>query len=149
AAHRTPVICQKPMATSLADAEAMVAACRAAGVPFFVHENWRWQRPLREMKALLDSGILGTPFRAHIAWRTGYPVLENQPYLAELEEYVLSDMGTHILDVARFFFGEPERLYCQANRVHPNIKGEDAATVMMPMGGVTVVCDMGEAETPL
>lgn len=149
AKHRTPTICQKPMAASLADAEEMVAAFLQAGAPFFVHENWRWQRPLREMKGVLDSGVLGTPFRAHIAFRIGFPVLENQPYLADLEEYILTDMGTHILDVARLYFGEAERLYCQFHRVHPQIKGEDAATVMMQMGGVTVVCDMAEAETPL
>ena len=42
AAHRVPVICQKPLAENLADAEAMLAACRGAGVPLLVHENWRW-----------------------------------------------------------------------------------------------------------
>ena len=149
AKYRVPVICQKPMATSLADAEAMVRVCHEADIPFYTHENWRWQRPLRELKTALDSGVIGTPFRAHLAFRTGYPILDNQPYLAELEEYVLSDMGTHILDVARFYFGEAQSLYCQFHRIHPHIKGEDAATVMMQMNGVTVVCDMAEAETPL
>src|SRR5262245_29703324 len=42
AARRLPVICQKPMTTTYAEAERMVAACREAGAPFFVHENWRW-----------------------------------------------------------------------------------------------------------
>ena len=41
AVHGLPVICQKPMATSLEEAEQMVRVCREAGVPFFVHENWR------------------------------------------------------------------------------------------------------------
>src|SRR5215208_6401679 len=40
ARHRVPVICQKPLATTLAEAEAMVGACAAAGVPLMVHENW-------------------------------------------------------------------------------------------------------------
>jgi D-apiose dehydrogenase len=47
ARHGIPVICQKPLAPSLQDAEAMVRACEAAGVPFMVHENFRWQTPLR------------------------------------------------------------------------------------------------------
>lgn len=149
AQRRTPVICQKPMATSLADAEAMATACREAEIPFFVHENWRWQRPLRELKAVLDSGALGTIYRAHIAFNTGLPILENQPQLGEAEEYILSDVGSHLFDVARFFFGEAERLTCQTHRVHPQIKGEDVATALLRMNGVTVVCDMGEAETPM
>src|SRR5262245_44894392 len=63
AAHRVPVITQKPMAPSLEQAEGMVAVCREAGVPLFVHENWRWQAPLRQIKEALESGAIGTPFR--------------------------------------------------------------------------------------
>src|SRR5262245_35806951 len=37
ARYGLPVICQKPMAPTLAEAESMVAACRRAGVPFLVH----------------------------------------------------------------------------------------------------------------
>lgn len=149
AKYRVPVICQKPMATSLKDCESMVKACAEAQIPFFVHENWRWQQPIRALKSVLDSGVLGRVYRAHLNFRTGYPILENQPFLGELEEYILVDMGAHILDVARFYFGEASHLYCQHHRVHPNIKGEDVATVILKMGGVSVVCDMAEAETPL
>src|SRR4051794_702663 len=49
AAQRVNVICQKPLALSLADARAMVDACRSAGVRFMVHENFRWQTPLRAL----------------------------------------------------------------------------------------------------
>ena len=62
ARSRLPVICQKPMANDLETAMEMVRACRGAGVPFFVHENWRWQRPLRELKRTLDSGAVVNPF---------------------------------------------------------------------------------------
>ncbi len=42
ARHKVPVICQKPLAPALTDAEAMLNSCRRAEVPLFVHENWRW-----------------------------------------------------------------------------------------------------------
>jgi D-apiose dehydrogenase len=61
AKYRLPVICQKPMSTDLASAEGMVAACREAGVPLFIHENWRWQSPIRALKAALDSGASARP----------------------------------------------------------------------------------------
>jgi D-apiose dehydrogenase len=64
AAHRLPVISQKPMATTLAAATQMVRACREARVPFFVHENWRWQTPVREVKRELLRGMIGILFRA-------------------------------------------------------------------------------------
>ncbi len=58
AAHRLPVICQKPMAHSLDAARDMVRQTSRAGVELLIHENWRWQAPLRRLKELLDTGEL-------------------------------------------------------------------------------------------
>jgi len=63
----------------------MVATCRQAGVPFIIHENWRWQTPIRHVKALLDRATIGQPFRARIQFSSGFPVFDNQPFLKELE----------------------------------------------------------------
>lgn len=146
AKHGVSVICQKPMAPDLETAEDMVRTCREAGVRFLIHENWRWQYPIRKLKDVLDSGRLGRPFRARLVFSTSFPVFDNQPFLRELEQFIITDIGSHILDTARFLFGEARRLYCQTSRVNPSIRGEDVATVMMEMGdGVTVVCDMSYA----
>lgn len=146
AANGINVICQKPLALDLQSAEGTVATCREAGVELLVHENWRWQRPIRGLRGLLDEGHVGRPFRARIAFCSSYPVYENQPYLKDLDRFILSDMGSHIFDVARFLFGEAERLYCQTYRVHQDIRGEDVATVVMTMrDGMTVVCDVSYA----
>jgi D-apiose dehydrogenase len=150
ARHRVPVICQKPMAATLKDARAMVAACRNAEVPFFLHENWRWQTPLRAVKKALDSGVIGEIFRARLTMISGFPVWQNQPALKELSQLILADMGVHLLDTARFFFGEANRLYCAVKNMQPAIfKGENVATVMMEMGAATVLCEMAYAGTPL
>lgn len=146
AQFRIPVICQKPMADDLETARGMVQFCRAAGVPFFVHENWRWQRPLREVKKILDAGRIGTPFRARIDFNSSFPVFDNQPFLRQLDQFILSDVGTHILDAARFLFGEAERLTCQTRRINQSICGEDVATVLLKMAnGMTVTCTLSYA----
>ncbi len=148
--HKLPVVCQKPIAPTLASAEQMVQACRSAGVPLLINENWRWQTPLRELKKILDSGEIGTPFRARLDMISGFPVFRNQPFLRELDRFILMDLGSHILDVARFLFGEAASLYCQTHKVHSDIKGEDVATVMLKMGSeTTVVVEMAYAENPL
>ena len=148
ARRKLPVITQKAMAPSLAVARQMVEVCHQEGVPFFVHENWRWQHPIRTLKKALDSGSIGKPFRARLTMVSGYPVFINEPALKNLEEFILWDMGTHILDVARFLFGEADRLYCQTHRIHGDIKGEDIATIMLHMGGATTVtCELGYAES--
>jgi len=114
AAHKLPVICQKPMAPSLEIAQSMVDACHAAGVPLFIHENWRWQTPIREVQRVLATGVIGQPFRARIDMISGFEVFANQPFLKTLDQFILTDLGSHILDVARSLFGEAESLICQA-----------------------------------
>ncbi len=150
AERKLPVICQKPMAPTLAEAQQMVAACHEAAIPYFVHENWRWQTPIRRIGQLLKAGTIGTPFRARIDMISGFSVYANQPFLKTLDQFILTDLGSHILDTARFLFGEATSLYCQTQRIHTDIKGEDVATVMLHMGGqTTVLCEMAYAETPL
>jgi predicted dehydrogenase len=150
ARHRLPVVCQKPMATSLEEAERMVRVCREAGVPLYINENWRWQTPIRELARVLQSGVIGTPFRARIDMISGFPVFANQPFLKTLEEFILTDLGSHTLDTARFLFGEAESLCCQIQRVHPDIQGEDVSTTMLRMrNGMTVLVEMAYAENYL
>ena len=151
AAGRVPsVICQKPMAEDLAVAERMAEACRRAGTALYVHENWRWQAPLRALKAVLDGGSLGRVFRARIEMVSGFDLFANQPFLKTLERFVLADMGPHVLDTTRFLFGEIESLACHTSRVRPDIRGEDVATVLLrTRRGATVVVSLGYAGTPL
>jgi predicted dehydrogenase len=146
AAHRTPVICQKPMTPNYPDAEALVAGCRQAGVPFFVHENWRWQTPLREVQQILSSGRIGKVFRARIDYCNSFPVFDNQPALKQEEKFILADMGSHIFDTTRFLFGETAQICCQTYRVHRDIKGEDVATALLRMQrGAAVTCNLSYA----
>jgi predicted dehydrogenase len=150
AKNSVAVICQKPMATSLPEAREMAGFCAARGVPLFIHENFRWQTPIRALEAELKRGVIGRPFRARIDFVSGFAVFENQPFLAELEQFILTDLGSHALDVARFLFGEARALCCRTQRIHRNIKGEDVATVLLEMrSGVTVSVNLAYAGNAL
>lgn len=140
------VVCQKPMAASLEGAQELVKVCAANGVKLFVNENFRWQAPIRAFKEKLDSGAIGTPFKARLSFCSAFPVFDNQPFLAELERFILTDVGSHVLDVLRFLFGEAKSLYCTTQRINPDIKGEDVANVFMKMQrGVTCFAEMSYA----
>ncbi len=146
AAHHLPVVCQKPMAPNVADAAAMLETCRAAGVPLLINENWRWQTPLRELRRVVASGDLGRVFRARLDYCNRFPVFDNQPFLKTVEQFIIADMGSHILDVARFLFGEAAALNCRTSRVHEDIRGEDVATVLLHLrSGATVTCNLSYA----
>ncbi len=150
AAYKRPVVCQKPMAPSWCEAESMVATCLRENVPLFINENWRWQTPIRALRKILSEGTIGTPWRARIRMVSSFPVFENQPFLRDLEQFLLVDIGSHILDVARFLFGDPLSIYCSTQQVQRGIKGEDVATAMLKFSsGATVICEMGYAGAPL
>jgi predicted dehydrogenase len=123
------VICQKPMAPSWKECLAMVDACAGANVRLLIHENWRWQPWYREIKRLLDRGVVGTPYYASFVMRNSdgrgpdpYPA---QPYFRAMGRLLVYEMVVHFLDTFRFLLGEIKSVFCQMGRVNPAIKGED------------------------
>jgi D-apiose dehydrogenase len=50
AKYRMPAIYQKPMAGDYETCLHMVEACRTGGVPFMIHENFRWQTPISAIR---------------------------------------------------------------------------------------------------
>jgi D-apiose dehydrogenase len=140
------VICQKPLAASLADAKAMVAACAGAGVMMMVHENFRWQSPIQAVKRVLQGGEIGDAFWGRISFRSGFDVFSGQPYLATGERFIVEDLGIHTLDVARFLLGDAISVSAGIKRINAQIKGEDVATALIDHGlGVTSVVDCSYA----
>jgi D-apiose dehydrogenase len=146
ARHCVPTICQKPIAPTMDDAKAMVAACAKAGVPLMVHENFRWQSPIRAAKAAIDSGAIGEVFWGRVSFRSGYDVFTGQPYLATGPRFIIEDLGIHALDIARFLFGDALAVTARTRRVNPGIAGEDVATMLLDhRGGITSVVDCSYA----
>jgi predicted dehydrogenase len=141
ASHEVPAIVQKPFAPTWQECLDMVEACRNAGVPLMVHENFRFQSPLLEVRRILQAGTLGELTWGRINWRTGYDIYAGQPYLAAEERFILLNIGVHVLDLARVLLGEAERVYCETQSVRSGIAGEDMATIMLRHvnGAVSIV----------
>jgi predicted dehydrogenase len=135
------VVVQKPFAPAWADCVAMVEAARRAGTFLAVHENFRFQRPMLEVREVLRSGVIGEPSWARIAFRTGYDVYRTQPYFYGEERLAILDVGVHVLDLARVFLGEVERVSCETQRRNPKVRAEDTATMLLrhASGAVSVV----------
>ena len=111
------VLCEKPMATSAADAEAMVHACRDNGVQYGTAFDQRFQARHRKLKELAASGALGTitAARVHYAcWTPGDWVPSTQsahdnwrvdPARAGGGAFI--DLAPHGLDLLQWIVGEP------------------------------------------
>ena len=146
AALTLPVICQKPIAPTWNDAVAMVEAAEAAGVPFMVHENWRWQPWFREARRRIQSGAIGQPLAYHFRVRKndggGPAPYPNQPYFAQMPRLLIYETLVHHIDTARFLFGDVESVLARTRRINPIIAGEDHAVLAMThQGGLTGIID--------
>ena len=126
------VICQKPFAPDIAGVERILQIAESAGIRIMVHENFRFQTPMMALRSLLDQGVTGTPRFAHISWRTGYDVVAGQPYLAEVERFIILDLGIHVLDIARYLLGDVEDIYALTQKTMPGALGE--ASAIMSLG---------------
>ena len=111
-----PVLCEKPMATNLADAQAMVAACAQAGVLYATAFDQRFHPAHRRLASFVAEGGLGTVTALRIVyccwvgadfagdnWRIdparagGGALMDLAPHGLDLSAYVL---GSPIVDVA-------------------------------------------------
>lgn len=105
------ILAQKPLALSYADAVEAVRYCEGAGIALAVNQNMRYDPSVYGAKNLLTDGFLGAPVFATIDMR-GIP--HWQPWQAETGSATLKVMSNHHLDCMRFWFGEPERVFCSA-----------------------------------
>jgi predicted dehydrogenase len=129
------IICQKPLALSLTDAEYMVAECEAASIPLLVHENFRWQAPIRAALAQVHAGSIGQPFFLRLNFRHAFDIYANQPYLAKTDNLALTDVGPHLFDMARAFMGDVSRVYCQTQQLNPRVSSPDAFLAQLTHAG--------------
>lgn len=136
------VLCQKPLAPTYEEAEAMVAYCESAGVRLMVNENWRWQAWYRELKRVLDSGVIGQPFCFSLRHRmqdgAGPRPYPRQPYFLEMPRLLLIETMIHFLDTARFLVGDLKVAHCSLRRVNPAIRGEDVVLMTLEGAGTLV-----------
>ncbi|WOS65871.1 Gfo/Idh/MocA family protein [Sinorhizobium fredii] len=105
------VMCEKPMAMTVADAEAMLAAARETGVVTMVSYNYRHTPALQMAKRLIDEGRIGDilTFRGHYLQDWGADPSKPLSWRfnkAQAGSGTLGDIGTHVIDAARLLVGE-------------------------------------------
>lgn len=103
------ILAQKPLGMDHAEARELVAACETAGIALAVNQNMRYDQSVRAAKALLDGGVIGEPVLATIDMR-GIP--HWMPWQRDLGWVTLRIMSIHHLDTLRYWFGDPERIFC-------------------------------------
>lgn len=146
AEHGAHILCQKPIAPTLEELREMMAICAKAGVRFMVHENFRWRGWYARMKAEQEAGRLGRPIRLGLAMHDQRCLepdgLADQPYFQQMPQLILYEIGPHAIDLARYFLGEPERVFCVTRRIGSQVGEDLAALTLWFPGGAFAQLDL-------
>ncbi len=106
------VLCEKPLAPSVEDAEAMVAAARAAGRQAATGFTFRRSPAINAIRAQLESGVIGRPLHLDGHYWCDYGCDPNGPmswrYKGGPGSGALADIGAHLADLAELLCGPIE-----------------------------------------
>ncbi|MFZ4300637.1 Gfo/Idh/MocA family protein [Streptomyces cinereoruber] len=141
------VLCEKPLANSVAEAEAMTAAAEAAaarGRIAMVGFNYRRVPALAYARGLVAEGRLGTLRHVRVTYLQDWLVDPDFPLTWRLEREhagsgALGDLGAHAVDLAQYLAGEPlvgvSALTETFVRERPLLAGAAAGLSPAPAGG--------------
>jgi len=116
------VLCEKPMALSVADCERMIEASEQASVRLSIAYYRRFYPKARKMKELLGQGAIGKPVLARVNIGGWVDLPSDDPkhwrtLLARAGGGALMDVGSHRLDIICYLLGEPAQVCGFADNV--------------------------------
>ncbi len=100
------ILCEKPLALNVKQAEDMVTAARRHDVQLYVGFDARFRRAAKETMAFLEKGFLEKPFSLNIKMSTTPPPPGSWYLNKEMGGGALFDMGVHAVDLLLHNFGE-------------------------------------------
>ena len=131
------VLVEKPLAATLADCDAMIAAAERSGVHIAVVSQRRFFEPVLRMKAAIDGGKIGTPIFGTItmlSWRDE-AYYRSDPWRGRWDTEgggVLINQSPHHIDILQWLMGPVEEVVGRwANLNHPYIEVEDTAVAIL------------------
>lgn len=124
------VVCEKPLARTLADGEAMIAACRDAGVRLFVAQVVRFFPEFAGAKAQVDSGNLGRIGVVRTVRGGNFPRPNDWYGDFEKSGGVILDLAIHDIDYLRWLCGDVKRVFARGLSFADN-RGTDHALITL------------------
>ena len=138
------VVCEKPMATTVADAEAMIVAAQKSGAKLEIIFQNRYNAGSQLIKTTLDSGELGRILGGwlRVTWYRGEEYYTGSDWRGRWATEgggALINQSIHTFDLMNYFLGNPTSVNASiANRAHPYIEVEDMAEGLITYSDVNV-----------
>lgn len=138
------ILVEKPLASTLEDADKIISTCKKAGVKLGVVSQRRWYEPVLRVKKAIEAGKIGKPVLGTVnmlGWRdkSYYDADKWRGNWKTEGGGVLVNQAPHQLDILLWFMGEVEEVYgIWRNLNHPYIEVEDTALAVIKFrnGGI-------------
>ncbi|WP_338676963.1 Gfo/Idh/MocA family oxidoreductase [Streptomyces sp. SCSIO 30461] len=123
-----PVVADKPIAGTAAEARDLGALARERGLLLSVFQNRRWDNDFRTVRGLIEDGELGDVLRFESRFERWRPQLKGGwRESGSPEEFggLLYDLGSHVVDQALVLFGPAVRVYAESDIRRPGAQADD------------------------
>ena len=154
AAADVHVLCEKPLATTLEDARAIVDACDAAGVLLMTAFPLRFSTPLVQIKEQLDTGALGEVYAFKGVNQGELPTAHREWFIDPVRAGggAVMDHTVHLVDIMRWYLNsEVREIYAQTNQIFhaDEVEVETGALEMLTFeNGVFATIDASWSRPP-
>jgi UDP-N-acetyl-2-amino-2-deoxyglucuronate dehydrogenase len=142
---RRHVITEKPMAISLAAADALVKACDDAGVQLFVVKQNRLNPSVQFVRRALEKGRFGRLFMANctVRWSRPQEYYDQAPWRGtwEFDGGAFMNQASHYVDLMQWMMGPVESVIAKTATLARRIEAEDsgAAVIKFRSGAIGVI----------
>lgn len=135
ARHRVNVVCEKPMALTLPDADRMIAACAEHDVRLFVVKQNRFNLPIQRVREAVEAGRLGRLVMGTVRVRwcrdQGYYDQDAWRGTWAQDGGVLANQASHHIDVLEWMMGDVDSVYAVGRTALVDIETEDTAVAVL------------------
>lgn len=135
AGYGSHIVVEKPMALTLADADAMIRACDANGIRLFVVKQNRFNVPIVKVREALDEGrfgkiVMGT---VRVRWCRDQAYYDQSSWRGKWasDGGVLSNQASHHIDVLEWMLGDVSSVFAMSRTALVDIEAEDTAVVVV------------------
>jgi len=146
------VICEKPLARTLAQGREMVAVCRDAGVKLLVGQVVRFFPEYDRAKRAIDGGMIGKPAVLRFSRCVSQPRLSVDNWFVDFSRSggLILDLMVHDFDQARWMAGEVTRVYAKALSVaRPEVGVDHALAILTHASGAITHVEGSWAYPPI
>lgn len=136
------VMCEKPLAGSIAECKKIIAAVKRTGKHFMTGQVCRYAPGFRTAKMLIDEGRIGDICFIESEYAHDYskaPGFDNWRKDPKIKREGFIGGGCHALDLVRWLAGDPSEIFCYTNKVHmPEWPTDDTGVSIMkfPSGAI-------------